>query len=52
MLTAPFFPTLAFAMIDHNLVRELKLRLTDLQCVKFTYGGQKLQILGKVNTTV
>ena len=52
VLTAPLFPTPAFTMIDHNLVRELKLRLTDLQCVKFTYGGRKLRILGKVNTTV
>ena len=52
VLTAPLFPTPAFTMIDHNLVRELRLRLTDLQCVKLTYGGQKLRILGRVNTTI
>ena len=52
VLTAPQFPTPAFTMIDHNLVRELKLRMTDLQCVKLYYGGQKLRILGKISTTV
>jgi hypothetical protein len=52
VLTAPLFPTPAFTMIDHNLVRELKLRMTDLQCIKFAYGGQKLRILGKVSTSV
>ena len=52
MLTAPQFPTPAFTMIDHNLVRELRLTMTDLQCVKMRYGGQNLRILGRISTSV
>ena len=48
ILTAPQFPVHAFTMIDFNLVRDLNLRMTEMQC----YGGQKLRILGKVSTTV
>ena len=32
--------------------RDLKLRISDLQCAKFSYGGQKLRILGKVSSSV
>ena len=52
VLTAPQFPTPAFTMIDHNLVRELRLTMTDLQCVKMRYGGQNLRILGRISTSV
>jgi hypothetical protein len=52
VLTAPQFPTPAFTMIDNNLVRELGLSMTDLQCVKMRYGGQNLRILGKISTSV
>ena len=33
-------------------MRDLKLRISDLQCAKFRYGGQKLRILGKVSSSV
>ena len=52
ILTAPQFPVPAFTMVDYNLIRDLNLRMTDMQCSKFFYGGQKLRILGKVSTTV
>jgi len=52
ILTAPLFPVPAFTMVDFNLVRDLNLRMTEMQCSKFFYGGQKLRILGKVSTTV
>ena len=52
VLTAPQFPTPAFTMIDHNLVRELGIRMTDMQCVKIRYGGQNLIIFGKISTSV
>jgi len=52
ILTAPQFPTPAFTMVDLNLIRDLNLRMTDLQCTKLSYGGQKLRILGKVSTSV
>ena len=39
-------------LIDHNLVRELGLKINDLQCKKFFYGGERLRILGTISTTV
>jgi hypothetical protein len=39
-------------MVDYNLVRDLKLRITDLQCAKLVYAGQKFRILGRVSTSV
>ena len=41
ILTAPTFSTPTSTLIDFNLVRDLKLRMTDLQCAKFQYGGHK-----------
>ena len=52
ILTSPSFPTPAFTMVDHSLIRELNLQMTNLQCSKMTYGGQKLRILGKISTSV
>ena len=52
MLTAPNFSTPTSTMIDYNLVRDLKLRMTDLQCAKMIYAGQKFRILGRISTTV
>ena len=52
VLTAPNFPTPAVTMVDYNLVRDLKLRMTDLQYAKLHYGGQKLRILGRISTSV
>ena len=52
ILTSPTFPTPAATLVDYNLVRDLKLRISDLQCSKFSYGGQKLRILGKVSSSV
>ena len=34
VLTAPNYPTPPATMIDFNLMRDLKLKMTDLQCVK------------------
>ena len=39
-------------LIDHNLVRELGLKINDLQCKKFYYCGEQLRILGTISTTV
>ena len=52
VLTAPNFPTPPSTMVDYNLVRDLKLRITDLQCAKLVYAGQKFRILGRVSTSV
>jgi len=52
VMTSPNFPVPAFTMVDLSLVRELNLRMTDLQCTKLTYAGQKLRVLGKISTSV
>ena len=52
VLTSPNYPTPPATMIDFNLVRDLKLKMTDLQCAKLHYCGEKLRILGRISTTV
>ena len=39
-------------LIDWALVRDLNLKMTDLQCTKFFFSGHKMRILGKISTTV
>jgi len=45
-------PTPVSNLIDHNLVRDLGLKMTNLQCRKFHYAGHKMRILGKISTAV
>ena len=52
ILTSSNLPTPAITLVDHKLITELKLRISDLQCTKFHYGGKKLRILGKISTSV
>ena len=51
-LVSPFLPTPTASLLDYNLVRELGLKMKDIQCQKFSYAGFKMRILGKVSTTV
>ena len=51
-LVSPYLPTPTATIIDMNLVREIGLKMTDLQYTKFCFGGQKLRIVGKVSITV
>ena len=51
-LLSPNTPTPTSSLIDHNLVRELGLKIGDLQCKKFFYCGEQLRILGTISTTV
>ena len=44
--------TPAATLIDHNLIMELGLKITDLQCKKISFAGWKLRLLGKISTTV
>ena len=39
-------------LIDYELVRDLKIKMTDLQCKKFTFAGFKMRILGQICTAV
>ena len=45
-------PTPPVTFVDHKLVDELKLKMSDLQCSRLNYGSRKLRILGKVSTSV
>ena len=51
-LVSPYLPTPTASLLDYNLVRDLGLKMTDLQCQKFSFAGFKMRILGKVSATV
>ena len=50
-LVSPYLPTPTSSLLDYNLVRDLGLKMTDLQCQKFSFSGFKMRILGKVSLT-
>ena len=52
VLVSSFLPTPPASLIDYELVRDLKLKMTDIQCKKFFFAGNKLRILGSVSTSV
>ena len=45
-------PTPTSSLIDYDLAKSLGLKVTDLQCKKFCFTGNKMRILGRVSTTV
>ena len=51
-LVSPHLPTPTSSLLDYNLVRDLGLKMTDLQCHKFSFAGYKMRILGKIAVTV
>ena len=51
-LVSPHLPTPSSTLLDYNLVRDLGLKMTDLQCQKFVFAGHKMRILGRVSSTV
>ena len=51
-LVSPHPPMPTASLMDYDLVREMGLKMTDLQCQKFSFAGHKLRILGKVSLTV
>ena len=52
MLVSSNLPTPTSNFIDHLLVQELGIKISDLQCKKICFGGKKLRLLGKVSCTV
>ena len=52
ILSSPNTTTPDFNLIDWALVRDLNLKMSDLQCTKFYFSGHKMRILGKISTTV
>ena len=51
-LVSPHLPTPTSSLVDYGLVRDVGLKMNDLQCSKFSFGGHKMRILGKVSITV
>ena len=51
-LTSPHIPTPTATLMDYNLVKDLGLKMQDLQYQKFSFCGKKLRILGRVSITV
>ena len=51
-LESPHLPTPTSTLIDYRLVKDIGLKMTDLQCKKFYFAGHKMRILGKISTTV
>ena len=51
-LVSPHIPTPTASLLDYHLVRDLGLKMQDLQCQKFSFCGFKLRILGKISITV
>ena len=51
-LISPRFPTPDESLIDYQMVRELGLKMTDLQCKKFRFAEHDMRVLGVVKTSV
>merc|ERR1719154_445672 len=52
VLSSPHFPTPEATFIDHLLVKELGLKMNDIQCKKISFCGQKLRLLGKISCSI
>jgi len=51
-LVSSNLPTPTSNLVDYDLVKDLNLKMTDLQCQKYHFAGNRFRILGKVSTTV
>ena len=51
VLVSPNLPTPTSSYLDHHLVTELGLKMTDISCKKISFAGKKLRVLGKVSFT-
>ena len=52
VLVSSYLPTPNSSFVDHLLVNELGLKMSDIQCKKISFGGKKLRLLGRVSCTV
>ena len=51
-LLSPHLPTPTATLVDYNLVKDLGMKMYDLQYQKFSYCGNKLRILGRVAISI
>ena len=52
VLVSSILPTPTSSYIDHLLVMELGLKMSEIQCKKVSFAGKKLRLLGKISCTV
>jgi len=52
MMSSEKIPVPSLTLIYFNLVQDLGIKMTEIQCSKFTFTGIKLRILGKIHQTV
>ena len=52
VLDSKILPTWEDSLIDYDFVRKVGLKLTDIQCMRVTFGGHILRIMGRVRATV
>ena len=51
-LVSPNLPTPTSTLLDYDFIRKLRIKMTDVQCRKFQFGGHKMRILGRVSSAV
>ena len=51
-LVSSTLPESTSTLIDYELVRDLKIKMSDLQCKRFHFAGFKMRILGQISTAV
>ena len=45
-------PTPTTSLVDYALIKELGLKLSDVQYRKFSFSGEKMRIMGRISTAV
>ena len=51
-LVSSNLPIPTSTLLDYDLIRTLRIKMTDVQCRKFQFGGHKMRILGRVSSAV
>ena len=51
-LVYPHLPVPTSSLVDFNLIKDLGLKMSNLQYSKFCFAGNKMRILSKVTMTV
>ena len=51
-LVSSNLPIPTSTLLDYDLIRKLRIKMTDVQCRKFQFGGHKMRILGRVSSAV
>ena len=51
-LVSSNLPIPTSTLLDYDLIRKLRIKMTDVQCRKFQFSGHKMRILGRVSSAV